>query len=123
MTATTAALWTVRISGLVALLLGLLLWVGGGGGIVPLHLLAGVVLVAALGTLAALGLRGGAGPALPAVAVGWAVFVLIFGLYHATILPGEMHVLVEVAHLLVGLAAMGIGEALGARIRRAATRG
>jgi hypothetical protein len=123
MTSTAAALWTSRISGLVALLLGLLQWVGGGGGIVPLHMLAGVVLVAALVTLAGLGLRGGAGPALPAVAVGWAVFVLVFGLNHATILPGEMHVVVEVLHLLVGLAAVGIGEALGARIRRAAARG
>lgn len=122
MTATAAALWTVRISGLVALLLGLLLWVGGGGGIVPLHMLAGVVLVAALGALAGLGLRSGAGPALPAVAAGWAILTLLFGLNHATILPGDMHMLVEVAHLLVGLSAMGIGEALGARIRRAAER-
>jgi hypothetical protein len=123
MTATAAALWTVRISGIVALLLGLLIWTGGRGGIIPMHMLAGIVLVAALVTLAGLGLRGGAGPILPAVAVGWAILTLVFGLNHATLLPGELHVLVEVAHLLTGLAAIGIGEALAARMRRAATSG
>jgi hypothetical protein len=46
--------------------------------------------------------------------------VILFGLNQATILPGDMHVVVEVAHLLVGIVAIGIGEALGARIRSVA---
>lgn len=119
MTARLAAQWTVRIAGLIALLLGILLWIGGGGGIYPLHLLLGVILVGGLGALAVLGLRAGTGPALPAVAIGWAILTVLFGLNQATILPGDGHVVVEVAHLLVGLVAIGIGEALGARIGRA----
>jgi len=38
-----------------------------------------------------------------------------------TILPGDGHVVVEVAHLLVGVVAIGIAEALAARIRREAS--
>jgi hypothetical protein len=120
MIALEAARWTVRIAGLVALLLGILLWVGGGGGVVPLHMLVGVVLVVGLVALAVLGLRAGTGPALPAVAVGWGILTVVFGLNQATILPGDMHVVVEVGHLVVGIVAIGIGEALAARIRRVA---
>jgi hypothetical protein len=118
MTARLFAQWAVRIAGLVAVLLGLLVWVGGADGIVPLHMLVGLVLVAGLWTLAALGLMAGTGPALPAVAVVWGVLTVLFGLNQETILPGDQHVGVEVAHLLVGLVAIGIGEALGARIAR-----
>lgn len=119
MTARLFAQWAVRIAGLVAILLGILLWVGGADAIVPLHMLVGIVLVAGLWTLAALGLMAGTGPALPAVAVGWGILTVLFGLNQETILPGDQHVVVEVAHLLVGLVAIGIGEALGARIGRA----
>ena len=114
------ARWAVRIAGLVALLLGIFLWVGGGGGIVPLHMLVGVVLVVGLVVLAVLGLRAGTGPALPAVAIGWGILTIVFGLNQAIILPGDMHVVVEIAHLLVGIVAIGIGEALAMRIERVA---
>ena len=97
------ARWAVRIAGLVALLLGILLWIGGGGGIYPLHMLVGIVLVVGLVVLAVLGLRAGTGPALPAVAIGWGILTVVFGLNQATILPGDGHVVVEVAHLLVGV--------------------
>jgi hypothetical protein len=116
------ARWTVRIAGLVALTLGILVWVGDGGGIVPLHMLTGVVLVVGLVVLAVLGLRAGTGPVLPAVAIAWGLLTVVFGLNQATILPGDMHVVVQVAHLLVGIGAIGIGEALATRIgRQAAT--
>ena len=78
-----------------------------------------MILVGGLWTLAVLGLRAGTGPALPAVAVGWGILTVLFGLNQATILPGDPHVVVEVGHLLVGLVAIGIGEALGARMGRA----
>jgi hypothetical protein len=120
MTAPAAAQWTVRVAGLIAIVLGIILWISGGGGIVPLHMLVGIVLVAALWTLAVLGLRAGTGPMLPAIAFAWGIVVILFGLNQATILPGDMHVVVEVAHLLVGIVAIGIGEALGARIRSVA---
>ncbi len=119
MTATNAAQWTVRIAGLITLVLGLVIWVGAPGVAYPVHMLLGVILTAGLWALAILGIRAGTGPALPAVAVAWSVLMVLFGLNQVQVLP-ENQALVEVAHLLVGIVAIGIGEALGARIRRVA---
>jgi hypothetical protein len=118
MTLLEPARWAVRIAGLVALLLGLLIWTGGGGGVFPLHMLVGIILVAGLWALAALGVRARTGPMLPAIAVAWGILTVLFGLNQASLLPGETHLVVEVAHLLVGLLAIGIGEAISARIGR-----
>lgn len=120
MTAVAAAQWTVRVAGLIALVLGLVLWVGEPSGLRPIHMLVGVVLVVGLVLLAVLGLRAGIGPVLPAVAIAWAIVVPVFGMSQETILPGDMHVVVEVSHLLVGIVAIGIGEAIAARIGRVA---
>lgn len=119
MTATAAAQWTVRIAGLVTLVLGLVIWVGAPGMVYPLHVLLGLVLTGGLWALAILGLRAGTGPILPVVAVAWSVLMVLFGLSQTQILP-ESQALVEGVHLLVGIVAMGIGEALATRIRRAA---
>lgn len=120
MTAVAAAQWTVRVAGLIALVLGLVLWVGEPSGLRPIHMLVGVVLVVGLVLLAVLGLRAGIGPVLPTVAIAWAIVVPVFGMSQETILPGDMHVVVEVSHLLVGIVAIGIGEAIAARIGRVA---
>jgi hypothetical protein len=119
MTATLAAQWTVRIAGLVTLVLGLIIWVGAPGMLYPLHMLLGIILTGGLWALAVLGLRAGTGPVLPLVAVAWSILMVVFGLNQEQILP-ESRALIEVAHLVVGLVAIGIGEALGSRIRRAA---
>jgi hypothetical protein len=81
-------------------------------------MLVGVVLVAGLWVLAVLGLRAGPGPGLPAIAFAWGILVVLFGINQASILPGGMHLVVEVAHLLIGIVAIGIGEAFGARTGR-----
>jgi hypothetical protein len=119
MTATLAAQWTVRVAGLITLVLGLIIWVGAPGMLYPLHLLLGIILTGGLWALALLGLHAGTGPVLPLVAVAWSILMVLFGLNQVQILP-ESQALIEVAHLVVGLVAIGIGEALGARIRRVA---
>lgn len=119
MTVTAAAQWTVRIAGLITLVLGLIIWVGAPGMLYPLHMLLGVILTAGLWALAIIGLRAGTGPVLPVVAVAWSILMVLFGLNQVQILPDNQTV-VEIAHLLVGIVAIGIGEALGARIRRVA---
>lgn len=119
MTATVAAQWTVRIAGLAALVLGLIIWAGAPGAVYPLHMLLGIVLGIGLWVLAFAGWRSGTGPALPLVAVAWTLFMVWFGLNQVSILPDDQTV-IEIAHLSVGIVAIGIGEALAARIRRVA---
>ena len=120
MNALAAATWTVRITGLALIALGLLLWADIASSVRSIHMILGIVLVVALAAAAALALRGGAKPILPAVAVAWGLLTIAFGMTQTTILAGSGHLIVEVAHLLVGLVAMGLGEALMASGRRGA---
>ena len=120
MNALTTAGWTVRATGLALIALGLLLWVDVAAGLRSIHMLIGVVLVAALLATAALVLRAGAKPILPIVAIAWGFVVVALGMTQAQLLPGDAHVVVEVAHLLVGVVAIGLGEALVAAGRRGA---
>jgi hypothetical protein len=65
--------------------------------------------------VAALAFQAGTRPALPGIAIAWGILTIAFGLAQAQILPdaGE-HLVVEVAHLFVGLVAIGLAEAVGA---------
>ncbi len=119
MTASSAARMTVRAVGLAMLVLGLVVWTGSAGGLVPVHMLLGIVLVLALWAVALLALQAGARPALPAIAIAWGLLMAGFGLAQAQILPGDnLHVVIQVAHLAVGLIAIGLAEALGAAAHR-----
>ena len=86
MNSLTSAGWVVRAAGLTMIVLGLLIWAGVAPGLVPVHILVGIVLVLALAATAILALRVGARPVLPAVAIAWGAFMLVFGLTQAQIL-------------------------------------
>jgi hypothetical protein len=119
MTAFSAARMTVRVVGLILLVLGLVVWTGSFDGLVPVHLLLGIVLVLALWSVAGLAIQAGARPVLPAVAFAWGLLAAAFGLTQAQILPDDsLHVGIQVAHLVVGLVAIGLAEALGATPNR-----
>ncbi len=89
MNALTAAGWTVRVTGTVMLVLGLLIWANVARALVPLHMLIGVALVIALWATAVLALRAGVRPVLPIVAVGWGVLMFVFGMTQAQVLPRQ----------------------------------
>jgi hypothetical protein len=112
--------WTIRIAGLALVVLGLLLWVDAAPGLRSIHILLGLVLVVALVAAAVLALRAGAKPILPAIAIAWAFLTAALGMIQAQLLVGDAHVVVQVTHLLVGIVAIGLGEALAAAGRRGA---
>jgi hypothetical protein len=117
--ATKLAQWTVRIAGIIALVLGIMLWTGNGAAFRNIHMLVGIVLVVALWVVAFFGARAGAMP----LAIGAGVFgavAAIFGMVQISVLPGDLHWIVQVVHLLIGVGAIGMGEALAARVKRAA---
>ena len=115
--ATTIAQTLVRICGLALLTLGLLFWTGNARGLIPLHMLLGLVLVLALWTLAGLAARAGVPIGLVALAVAWGLIVPALGLTQAQLLPGSAHWIIQVLHLLVGIGAIGQAEGLAARIK------
>jgi hypothetical protein len=111
-----AARWLVRITGLVQIVLGALFWTGNAVTLVSVHILVGLLLVVGLWTLAFFAARAGVQPGFVAVVVLWGLLLPVFGLNQDRLLTGDAHWVIRVLHLLVGLAAIGQGEGLAARM-------
>jgi hypothetical protein len=115
--ATTAVQMLVRAAFVVQLVLGVLFWTGRALDWVPLHQTIGFVLVFGLWTQAALAARAGVRAPLVALAAVWGLVVPVLGLTQTRLLVGSAHWLIEVLHLLVGVAAVGMAEGLAARVK------
>ena len=112
--------WVVRIGGVLLLLSGLLFWTGDAPrSLVPVHMLIGVLLVLALIAMAVLGAQWGVPMGLAIGAVVLALIVLALGWTQTSLVPGSTHWVIQALHLILGMAAVGIGEAIGGRVRRA----
>jgi hypothetical protein len=107
-----------RAIAVVQVALGIVVWTGHGDSLIPVHIAVGLLLVVDLWAAVALGLRSGAPTGLAVLALVWSVGMPVFGLVQANILTGDVHVVVEVLHLVVGLAAVGLVEALARSTRR-----
>jgi len=121
-TAVTVVQILMRLTWLILLAIGIILWTGRAQGLVPAHQAAGVVFVLMLWALAYLGMRSGAtpglsSPGLTSAVCSWSLIVLALGLAQTQLLTGSSHWVIQVLHLLVGIAAIGLAEALGARIK------
>jgi hypothetical protein len=114
------ALMTIRISGLLLLLLGIAIWTGRADGVIPVHELLGFVLVISLWTLSYLAARAGVPMKWVALAVAWGLAAPILGLTQEGLLTGNWHWTIQVIHLLIGVGAIGMGENLARRVREPA---
>ncbi|TME52039.1 MAG: hypothetical protein E6I58_16195 [Chloroflexi bacterium] len=114
----TAVHMTLRISGVLLILLGLAIWTGRADAIIPVHEFLGFVLVLSLWTLAFFGARAGVPRGIVIAAVAWGLIAPILGLTQANLLANSWHWVIQVLHLLVGLAAIGTGEGLVQQMRR-----
>ncbi len=110
-------LMLLRLTGVLALLLGAVVWLGAASSLVSLHMAVGIVFVICLWILAILGLIRGGQMAASLAAALMGFVVLGVGLGQASWLPGPNHWLVQVVHLVVGVAAIGVGEMVGAARR------
>ena len=117
-TAVSILLWTIRITGVIQIVLGMAFWTNNLYNLLPVHMLIGVILVMALWILAGLAARMGASLGLVALAFVWGLIVPILGIMQTQLLPGQAHWVVEVVHLLVGLIAIGLGDRLAKESRQ-----
>jgi len=108
----------IRLTWLVLLVLGIVLWTGHAPGLVLAHQLAGIGFVLLLWVLGYLGLRSDATRGLALANCIWGLVVLTLGAAQTQLLSGNLHWIVRVLHLLVGIAGIGLAEALAGRIRR-----
>jgi len=106
-----------RVILLVQVVLGVIVWTGHGDSLVPVHTLVGLLLVLDLWAAIALGLRAGVPIGLAILALVWSVGMPVFGLVQTKLVTGDLHVIIEVLHLIVGVAAVGLVEALTRRRR------
>ncbi len=109
------ARWAVRILGLAMLVMGLIIWTGGADGLIPIHMLVGFAFVLALWADAYVCYRAGVPASLAAGAVVLGLILPVVGLTQQQLLPGGAHVLVQVLHLALGAAAIGLGDAMARR--------
>jgi hypothetical protein len=105
----------IRAAGTIMVALGVLFWTGNAYSLINLHMLLGLLLVAMLWAVAGLAARAGVNVGLVALGFGWGLVVPILGLSQASLLPGALHWLIQIVHLLVGLGAIGIAETLSHR--------
>jgi hypothetical protein len=110
--------WCVRIAGILALLLGVLIGRVGFNGLPRVHIVLGILVVVALALIAISGFFARLSPALPVVALLWAGGTAYIGFAQTGLLTGNTHWIVEVAHALLGIGAIGLAEAIGARVSR-----
>src|SRR5215475_7511351 len=96
------------ISGLVALVLGLLIWFAQAYVVLPVHMILGLIVTLVLLVFSIMALLTNGLRVLGAIGVVYAVIVPVFGLTQASLLVGDLHWLIRIAHLLVGLGAMGL---------------
>jgi len=115
---TTIARWLMRISGPTAFVLGVLFWTGNALTLIPVHMLAGIVLILALWTLAIVAAVSGVHRGIVALATIWGLIVPILGMTQTRLLPGDAHWVIQVLHLLVGIVAMSLGQGLANRIKQ-----
>lgn len=111
----------LRISALLALILGILSWIGVlPDSFIAIHMLLGIIVVLSLWVLGGViaTTRGGIGLAIGAFVLG--LITLALGLTQKQILPNpnSAHWVIQVVHLLIGLSAIGMGEAISGRYRR-----
>jgi len=108
----------LRASVLLALILGILFWTGNATSLVLVHMGLGILAVLSLWTLGAAiaSTKGGIGLAIGAFV--WGLIVAALGLTQGTLLAGSTHWVIQVLHLLVGLAAIGLGEMIAGRYKR-----
>jgi hypothetical protein len=118
-TATTVIGMAIRVLGLVMIVLGLLFWTGNALNLIGLHMLIGIVVVLLLWALAIIAARNGVSLGLVALGIVWGLIVVVLGMTQTRLLPGDLHWIIRVLHLLVGIGALGIAERLAGTIKRA----
>lgn len=115
--------YVARGAGGVALLLGLAHWTGNLHSMLNLHMALGAISVLALWLLAVISLRRKVAPRRALLAGAWGLATLALGPAQTAILVGDLHWLVQVAHLILGLGTVALAAMLARLVRKRPTSG
>ena len=109
----------IRVTSLILIVLGIILWSGHGAKFTNDHIRLGVLFVLCLWTVCFIAIGAGVNRGLAVFAVLWGLLTMMLGMMQMRWMPGESHWIIRVVHLLVGIAAIGLAEKLSADIKRA----
>ena len=102
------------IAGLIALALGLTFWIARLN-FISFHMLFGLIVALTLLVMSILALSTRGLRIWGMVGIVYALIVPIFGITHSGILTGNLHWLIQAAHMLVSIGAGALTSILGAR--------
>ena len=109
--------WILRIAGLGALVLGLLFWFFQID-LISIHMLFGLAVALTLLIISLLAVLTKGMRLLGIIGVIYAFILPILGLKQMLLLIGDLHWLIQVAHLLVGIGALALAGIMATRYRR-----
>lgn len=109
----------LSLAGLLALISGILFWAGFALKLVSLHMLLGLLAVAALWTIGIAQLCSSGGSwTIAACTLIVGTLTIYFGLNQSALLPGQHHWVIQSVHLILGILTIGLGHMGAARYRR-----
>jgi len=109
--------WVARVAGVGALLLGLSFWIAQID-LISIHMLLGISLALSMIVLGIIMLFMREMRILGASTIVYALILPVFGLTQSRLLIGDLHWLIQTAHLLVGLGALALVQWIYTRYQR-----
>ena len=107
----------VRITGILQLVMGILIWMGGFPYLIPVHMLIGVVFVLAMWVLGFRAMSARVASGLAGVLIAWGAIVVAFGMTQAQLWPGPNHAAIQALHMVMGLMGMGLSDMVAKKMR------
>jgi quinol-cytochrome oxidoreductase complex cytochrome b subunit len=108
----------ISLFGIALVVLGILFWTGHALSLLPLHMALGGLFVICMWVLAVLGFLAPGTRGFALLVLVWSLIVPALGAAQLSLLPGADHWVIQVAHLLVGIIAMGLAHSLARRLGR-----
>lgn len=102
----------LQIAGTIQIVVGIAMWTGHWYAFRGMHMANGVLFVVILWTIAIMALVKRQRTGVAMFALLWGVIVVAAGMTQQQLLPGDLHWIVRVLHLAIGLAAMPIAAML-----------
>lgn len=109
--------WVLRISALIALILGILFWTGSApDALIPVHIILGILVTLSLWVLGFMfGRAKGGNWRFALLAFAWGLLVIGVG---GSQIGQDPSTAVKIIHLLIGVLAIGVGEVFAGRYKR-----
>ncbi|MDH3442603.1 MAG: hypothetical protein OEN50_01655 [Deltaproteobacteria bacterium] len=113
----------LTLAGLLALISGLLFWTGAALNLISMHMMLGLLAVAALWIIGiAQAISQGGSWIIAAAALIVGAMMIALGLNQASLMVGEYHWVIQITHLMLGVLTIGVGHIGAARYRRGSAK-